>query len=155
MLIQFYKQRWYVLGLVEETDGVHETPKNEPRLYALDRVKHMELTDRKFRRPKNFDPQAYFSGFYGVFCGKQYKPELIRAKLEQLAAKYMRSLPLHHSQREVEPCVFEWYIAPTLDFIQQLRTFGSELEILKPKSLREQFCQETKVMARKYKIIEN
>ena len=30
----------------------------------------------------------------------------------------------------------------SFDFIQQLRTYGSELEILKPQSLREQFKAE-------------
>jgi predicted DNA-binding transcriptional regulator YafY len=51
----------------------------------------------------------------------------------------------------VEPCVFEWYVAPTLDFIQQLRTYGSELEILQPQSLREQFKAELKKQLALYK----
>jgi predicted DNA-binding transcriptional regulator YafY len=60
-------------------------------------------------------------------------------------------LPLHHSQKEVEPCVFEWFVAPTLDFIQQLRTYGSELEILLPQSLREQFKAELEKQLALYK----
>lgn len=54
-------------------------------------------------------------------------------------------------QKEVEPCVFEWFVAPTLDFIQQLRTFGSELEILQPQSLREQFKAELEKQLALYK----
>ena len=71
--------------------------------------------------------------------------------VEPLAAKFLRSLPLHHSQKEVKPCVFEWHVAPTLDFIQQLRTYGSEMEILKPISLREQFKEELEKQLALYK----
>ena len=150
LCLKVFKQRWYMLGLVEEIDGVSKTPKVEPRIYSLDRVQHLELMDRHFKRPKNFDPQAYFHDFYGVFCGPQYKPEFVRARLQPLAAKFLRSLPLHRSQKEIEPCVFEWYIAPTLDFIQQLRTYGSELEILAPQSLREKFADEARHLAEMY-----
>ena len=71
--------------------------------------------------------------------------------LFDIEIKCLRSLPLHHSQKEVEPCVFEWFVAPTLDFIQQLRTYGSELEILQPQSLREQFKAELKKQLALYK----
>ena len=100
---------------------------------------------------KKFNPKAYFSGYYGVFCGKQYTPEIVRARVVPIAAKFLRSLPLHHSQKEIEPCVFEWFVAPTLDFIQQLRTYGSELEILHPQSLREQFKAELEQQLALYK----
>ena len=146
LCLKVFKQRWYVLGFIEEIDGIHETPKNEARLYALDRVKHIDTIDKTFKLPKNFDAQSYFSGYYGVFRGKQYKPEIIRARFSEPAAPFVRSLPLHHSQKEVEPCVFEWFVAPTLDFIQQLRTHGSEIEILEPLSLRQQFAEEARKM---------
>lgn len=150
LCLKVFKQRWYMLGLVEEIGSESKVPKPEPRIYSLDRVHNLGLLERHFKRPKNFDAKAYFHDFYGVFCGAQYKPEHVRARVQPLSAKYLRSLPLHHSQKEVEPCVFEWYIATTLDFIQQLRTYGSELEILAPKSLREQFAQEAKHLVEMY-----
>ncbi len=150
LCLKVFKQRWYVLGLVEEKDGTHPA-KNEPRIYSLDRIGNLEIIERTFKRPKHFDAKAYFSGFYGVFCGSQYKPEHVRARVtSEVSAKYLRSLPLHHSQSEPEPCVFEWFIAPTFDFVQQLRTFGSELEILAPSSLREQFRAEAEQLRKLY-----
>ena len=150
LCLKVFKQRWYVLGFIEEIDGVHNTPKDEPRLYALDRVKHIETMEKTFRLPKNFEPQSYFAGYYGVFRGKQFTPELIRARFSESAAPFVRSLPLHHSQKEVEPCVFEWFVAPTLDFVQQLRTHGAEIEILAPQSLRQQFADEARKVLKMY-----
>ena len=82
LCLKAFKQRWYIIGLIEELDGTNKTG-NEPRTYALDRVKHLELTDRKFKYPKNFHPQEYFAPHYGVFCGKDYKPEFIRARFSR------------------------------------------------------------------------
>lgn len=151
LCLKVFKQRWYVLGLVEELDGKQGTPNNEPRIYALDRIKQLVPVEKYFRLPKHFDPLNYFAGYYGVFCGKQYVPEIIRARFSEDAAPFVRTLPLHHSQKEVEPCVFEWFVAPTLDFIQQLRTHGSEIEILAPQSLRDQFADEAQKVLNHYK----
>ena len=141
--LKVFKQRWYVIGLACEKDG---TPINngEPRIYALDRMQEMVPANECYQLPRNFQPQAYFVHWYGVFRGREYQPEFIRARFIEQAAPFVRSLPLHHSQKEIEPCVFEWYVAPTLDFIQQLRTFGAEVEVLEPESLRKNFKKELK-----------
>lgn len=151
LCLKVFKQRWYILGLIEELDGTNKTG-NEPRTYALDRIKHLELTGKKFKEPKNFHPAEYFAPYYGVFCGSDYKPETIRARAaSDKDAKYLRTLPLHHSQTEPKPCVFEWFVAPTYDFIQQLRTYGSKLEILSPQSLRDAMREDAEAVAALYK----
>jgi predicted DNA-binding transcriptional regulator YafY len=76
---------------------------------------------------------------------------------------FLRTLPLHHSQRELPPeeakiysntpdCVlFEYFIAPTFDFIQQLRTFGAELRVLAPISLAKQMEADAEALLARYK----
>lgn len=140
--LKVFKQRWYVLGK-------NETEK-EPRIYALDRIHSVEPTNKNFILPKNFDAQSYFNGYYGVFRGGEYKPTLIKVKVNESTAPYLRSLPLHSSQKEPKPCLFTWYVAPTFDFVQQLRTLGSSLEVLEPASLREKFAEEVMRLAEMY-----
>ena len=150
--LKVFKQRWYVFGAKREIgEHIAINAKTETRIYALDRMRNMEATDETFKLPRNFDPTAYFSHFYGVFCGPQYKPEHIRVRVAEKSAPFLRTLKLHSSQSEPEPCIFEWYVAPTFDFIQQLRTFGSELEVLAPKSLRAQFAEEAANLSALYK----
>ena len=150
LCLKVFKQRWYVLGNCTELDGTID-PKN-PKIYSLDRVVSLETLEKTFKRPKNFDARAYFAPFYGVFCGNDLHAELVRVRMEsEKDAMYLRTLPLHASQREPEPCVFEWRVAPTFDFIQQLRTYGSKLEVLAPLSLREQFAEEAKKLQNLYK----
>ncbi len=148
--LKVFKQRWYVFGAkCELAEPLAVKASSTTRIYALDRVKKLEISDKTFKLPKNFDAERYFAHSYGVFCG--YQPELIRVRFSENAAPFVRTLPLHPSQREIEPCVFEWYLAPTLDFIQQLRTQGSEIEILTPQSLRNQFAEEAQKLSNLYK----
>lgn len=54
---------------------------------------------------------------------------------------YMRTLPLHHSQREIFTCDdyadFELALRPTYDFYMKLMSFGNMIKVLEPKSLQE------------------
>ena len=143
--LKVFKQRWYIFGVKCEVDEpLAVKASSTTRIYALDRVKSLEPTEHTFKMPKSFHAPTYFSNYYGVFCGPDYKPEVIRARFGEKDAPYVRTLPLHYSQKEVEPCVFEWFVAPTFDFIQQLRTYSYKIEILAPQSLREQFAKDAK-----------
>ena len=70
----------------------------EPRVYALDRVKELGLTDKKWHFPKDFDANKFFSGHFGV--DHQGEPEHVRIRVDARTAQYMNTLPLHHSQKE-------------------------------------------------------
>ena len=149
--LKVFKQRWYIFGVKCELDEpLAVKASSTTRTYALDRVKSLVTSEHTFKMPKNFDAPTYFSPYYGVFVGPDYKPEIVRARFNEKDAPYVRSLPLHHSQREVEPCVFEWFVAPTFDFIQQLRTYSYKMEILAPQSLRDQFADDARKVLELY-----
>ena len=96
--------------------------------------------DAKFKYPKHFSPEGYFQDFYGVF--HDAAPLTIRLKAYREKPNYIRSLPLHHSQREIESnsnyTIFEYKIAPTYDFIQEILSHGNQLEVISPESFRKQ-----------------
>ena len=130
--IRLFKRRWYVMAFVLQKKEIHR--------FGLDRIKHIEVTESKFCYPKNFSPQEYYTDYYGVFHDK--KPIAIRLKAYREKPHYLRSLPLHHSQREIETnnnyTIFEYIIAPTYDFIQEILSHGNQLEVLSPDTFRQQ-----------------
>ena len=65
-------------------------------------------------------------------------------KVHDGQANYVRSLPLHHSQEEVEveTYTFELYVRPTVDFIMKLRSYGPAIEVVYPAWLRDQLASE-------------
>ena len=110
------------------------------RRFGLDRIKSIEIQDAKFKYPKEFSPEGYFQDFFGVFHDAE--PLTIRLKAYNEKPNYLRSLPLHHSQHEIETnidyTIFEYNIAPTYDFIQEILSHGNQLEVISPESFRKQ-----------------
>lgn len=55
-------------------------------------------------------------------------------------ADYLRTLPLHESQREIEgddeSTLFEYHLKPTFDFYQLVLAQGDQVEVLEPESVR-------------------
>ena len=135
--LKSFKRRWYVLARTNVHDGL--------RVFALDRFSEMNITDSKYTIPHNFDAEKYFRDYYGVIMNE--KPEIVRIWTTSFRAMYLRSLPLHHSQKEIETVpesafgkndghsIFELKIATTFDFIQELRSMGAEVKVLAPQRL--------------------
>jgi hypothetical protein len=129
--VKRWEQRWYLLALNDE---------NNIRKYALDdRMTMIEMTDETFEMPEDFSSEAYFADYYGVTTdGTPLAHVVIR--LSGWAPDYLRTLPLHHSQREVARTAdytdFALDIRPTNDFINKLMWYGDCLEVLEPADLR-------------------
>ena len=67
----------------------------------------------------------------------------------------MRSLPLHHSQQEVQKTdkcsIFELRIRSTYDFYQEILRNGEEMEVLEPLWLRKEIAGKIEKMWDKYR----
>lgn len=135
--LKVFKQRWYVVGC----PSTHPT---ETRIYALDRVHDMRLLDIRFEYPKDFSATEFFAPYYGVFRNEEPTKVVIEANTD--STKFLRLLPLHASQKELrmdeEKSLFEYFIAPTFDFIQELRTHGTDIRVVEPAWLVQYFRDE-------------
>ncbi len=130
--VKLFENRWYVLA--------HNIDYNELRLYGLDRVENVDSTERKFKLPKDFDAEEFFSTTFGIVVDKDIKPERIVIRANENHKHYLKSLPIHHSQQLIadhgEYADFELYLAPTYDFIMKLLHVGAMIEVISPQSLR-------------------
>lgn len=90
--------------------------------------------------PKDFDATEYFSTKFGVVIGYDVKPERIVIRANEDHKHYLKTLPLHHSQRLIEDygeyADFELYLSPTYDFVMKLLHVGAMIEVVSPASLR-------------------
>ena len=73
--------------------------------------------------------------------------------MDAFQSNYLRSLPLHPSQKETERTeefsVFTYFLRPTFDFVQELLTLRETAEVLAPKELRAEMAQIGKNIAKK------
>ncbi|MFV0366801.1 MAG: helix-turn-helix transcriptional regulator [Mangrovibacterium sp.] len=113
-------------------------------MYALDRIKHIHINENKFQLPKNFDGEAFFMDSFGIIAGDGHKTENVLIKVYKIQDSYIRTLPLHHSQKEVESTsdytIFSDHIKPSVDFLQELLSHGSDIEVLEPKWFRDEIA---------------
>ena len=146
--IKVFKQRWYLVAM---------NPKREtPSIYALDRIEHLVETEETFQFPTDFDTEAFFRDCYGVLSGTGDKAQHIVIRAFAPYMNYLRTLPLHHSQKEVqstpEYADFEFYLRPTFDFRQELLAQGHDVEVLHPATFREEMKAMLEKMLSRYQL---
>ena len=128
---KIFKQRWYLIAL--------NIDKKRIQTYALDRLKKVSVKETKFEIPNDFNPNTYFKDSFGIIVDDNINAVKVMIKSNIHQAKYLKSLPLHPSQKEEEATdsyiIFSYYIRPTYDFIQEILSHGTNLEVLSPKWL--------------------
>lgn len=146
--VKLFKQRWYIAARSPYYDEV--------MIYSLDRILHLEvLVDERFRMPDSFNPAKYFEEYYGVIIDSDYDVEKVKLKVSSNQSNYLRSLPLHHSQQEIQTAneysIFELRIRPTFDFCQEILHNGEDMEVLEPLWLRKEIAGKIEKMCDKYR----
>ncbi|MBQ8778619.1 MAG: WYL domain-containing protein [Alistipes sp.] len=142
--VKLFDQRWYMLGMSNY---------DEPRIYALDRIEALEPTERTFKLPRKFDAEKFFSDYFGIIIGdEEFDVCPVALKVDSWQSKYLRTLPLHHTQTEVEQTeeysIFEYRLCPSFDFRQKLLSMGDTLEVLSPQELRERIHEKASYTVR-------
>ncbi|MDO3391423.1 WYL domain-containing protein [Bacteroides sp. ET489] len=147
--LKMFQKRWYTLAL-----SVHE---NKLRIYALDRIVNAQLTEQHFNLPKDFDAKEYFSSYFGIVLDETVKEQRIILRAYKPHQNYLRTLPLHPSQKEIYTCDtyadYELSLRPTYDFAMELLHAGALVEVLEPESLRKQMYSWVKDLWNMYKNI--
>ena len=133
--LKLFHQRWYLLAMNDDC---------QMRIYALDRMTSLAPTDELFKMSADFSPQEYFSEYYGVLTDKHPWPMSSSVPINW-TPNYLRTLPLHHSQRELQSTDhytdFSFDLRPTADFLGQLLSHGAGIEVLEPQELRQKMKQ--------------
>ena len=133
--LRTWEQRWYLVAEPETHPG-------ELSVFALERMEDVELTDKKIMPSLDITAEEYFDGSFGVNHSDNQKPEVIRIKVYSAQVEYIRYLPIHESQKEVEKTeewsIFEYRLVPCYNFYQQLLWHRERLEVLEPLYVREE-----------------
>ena len=146
--LKLFRQRWYVVA--------RSPHYNRVMIYSLDRILDLEVSEKTFYYPEEFNPQSYFDACFGIVADDDIGIETVQLKVYAPQDKYFDALPLHHSQRTVEVTeghtVYEYRIRPTYDFVQELLSHGADVEGLQPSLLRSRLGDIAKEMVALYNI---
>lgn len=126
-----FKGRWYLLSKDHKDDFI--------KTFALDRIRELEISKKKFTYPSDMNPNDYYKNCFGVITSDETSPEEIVLSFKPLQGKYIKSYPLHESQKIILDNENELLIQLTLfithDFFMEILSYGDNVKIIKPDNL--------------------
>ena len=137
LCVKLYKNRWYVVG------QCYYRAKWQEIIYGLDRIEETRVLDETFKYPEDFDAEDFFDGTLGVSLYEKVKIETIRIRVEYPHAHYVKTLPIHPSQKLIvdedgEYAEFDITVRPTEEFFMEMLHGGAWIEVLSPKEVVDQ-----------------
>ena len=146
--LKTWEQRWY---LAAEPDNHH----HGISIFALERMDNIRLTEQKMLPSNDVTADVYWEGSFGVNHSDNQVPERIVIKVYGSQVNYVRALPIHESQKELESneeyTLFEYHIVPCYNLYQQLLWHREKLEIVEPIHMREEMAKIIRAMTALYK----
>jgi len=133
LAIKESRGRWYLVANVEG--------ENHLRTFGLDRIHDLILRKQGFNSPP-FDVNAYYHDCFGIIRPEVGEPEEIILSFTPLQGQYVKTYPLHHSQKLLienkMETHFSLFLHITFDFIQELLSHGNTLKVISSQSLIEE-----------------
>ena len=141
--LKMFKRRWYLLALDGKT----------LKTFALDdRTVNVNEINKSFDFPDDFDADVYFRDTFGI---RRASPKRVLIKAYGQEVDYLRSVPLHLSQKELETAdgysLFSLNVGiDAWEFIQEILSRGDRIEVLEPLSLRQSIAAKIEEMRSLY-----
>ncbi len=146
-LLKEYENRWYVIGV---PDGMEEI-----RTFGVDRISNISIGKLSNLKRNSFKKQIKsFDNVIGLYF-KDKNPVKTRILVGGLHVKYMKSLPLHHSQiihstNDKGESFVDFFLVPNYEFMTQILKIGAEAEVIYPIELRNWVKRELQNTLKKY-----
>lgn len=149
--IKQYNNRWFLIGL--NNDEYHNIS-----TVALDRIVNFEQLHRPFIENtiiEDFDD--YFYDIVGVSFPPDAKVEKVVLKFSAHRFPYIQAKPIHGSQRTLSENdgTIQLNIIPNRELESIILSFGDDVEVLLPSSLRNAMATKIKKSCKKYETMQN
>ena len=149
--IKQYNNRWFLIGL--NNDEYHNIS-----TVALDRIVNFEQLHRPFIENtiiEDFDD--YFYDIVGVSFPPDAKVEKVVLKFSAHRFPYIQAKPIHGSQRTLSENdgTIQLNIIPNRELESIILSFGDDVEVLLPSSLRNAIATKIKKSCKKYEAMQN
>lgn len=135
--VKEFAKRWYIVAYCREREAL--------RVYGLDRIQSLEITDCRFEMEHGFDVDELFATSFGIYL-PEGPGQTITFRTSATEAKYLRDLPIHESQEEIssdgDSVTFSIFVCPNQNLIMEFCKYGSRIEVLSPASIRSEVASE-------------
>ncbi len=141
---------WYLIG--------HDLDRNALRTFAVQRMRAVHLTAKRFQRSRDFRLEDHFAGSFGVWAGEDRGTASfpVKIRFRGFAARVVAERRWHPSQEItlLEPDGSFIELTMTLsalpDLARWVMGFGGQAEAIEPPELRKMVASELKRAASQY-----
>jgi predicted DNA-binding transcriptional regulator YafY len=134
---------WYAAGALYLIGYCHT--RREVRMFAVDRVRSLAITNRPCQLPLGFDLEAYVQDALVVMRGRPADVELV---FNRKAAAWVKDREWHPSQRleriKGGALKMTLHVADTPELVGWILSFGAGVRVVNPPALRERVRAEAK-----------
>jgi predicted DNA-binding transcriptional regulator YafY len=145
-LLKEYRNRWYIIGMNPE--------KHDIATFGLDRITAPPVAlNKSYEISSAFNSDLYFKHSIGI-TSVQEIPQRIHLRFTPLTGKYVESQPLHQSQQIIRndevALEIELFLSVTKELLMQIHSYGSDVEVKAPESLRKQISNNLERTLKQY-----
>ncbi|MFT5920135.1 MAG: putative DNA-binding transcriptional regulator YafY [Granulosicoccus sp.] len=123
-LLKEYRNRWYVIG--------KDADKGKIKTFGLDRISELNTAGDLFDIDSKFDPELLFKHSFGITAGG--KPEKIVLKFAPLEGRFIKSQPLHPSQKIIKDSkdglTISIKVIPSYELKSTILSYGNRVEVI-------------------------
>lgn len=140
----FHKGAIYLLGNALNRSGM--------RLFALERVRGVEITRQRFEIPDSYQPEAHFSSAFGLVSDTpmkvrvRFSPEIAHAVKDRI---WMPGQKISSDADGRTVVAFE--AAGRMELVSWILSYGIHAEVLEPAELRKEVRRQVKGMRELYR----
>ncbi len=139
-----FNNRWFLIGHI---DGFQSLTN-----YPLDRIEKIKEVDLKYEELE-IDFEEYFDDVIGVTRNIEDEPIDIKLLFSPARAPYILTKPFHSSQTTLhneENLTILIKVIPNRELISQIMSFGDDVTVISPDSIREQIKEKLKNSLSRY-----
>jgi len=139
---------WYASGGLYLIGYCHV--RKEPRLFAVERLKSVVVTDYPYQLPLGFDLEAFVQDALTVMRGPRIEVELLFDKATAAWAKDRVWHPSQQSKRSTGGTLrMTLTVADSRELVGWILSFGSGVRVIRPAALRDAVVKEAQHIADK------
>ncbi|MDD2850991.1 MAG: transcriptional regulator [Desulfuromonadaceae bacterium] len=140
----FHKGGIYLLGKAHNRPGM--------RLFALERIRGIELTRIRFDIPDNYQPEAHFSSAFGLVSDTMMRVQVRFSSDIAHAVTGRIWMPGQHMTTDAAGRVtVDFKAAGEMELVSWILSYGIHAEVLEPVELRKEVKRQVKEMREMYR----
>lgn len=142
----------YAVGQTTHVIGWRDPP-GAIRTFKLERIQRIELTDREYTIPEDFDPREKLADAWGIWYTEAEPVEVV-LRFHPRVAHRVRETQWHRSEQVTEQpdgsLLWQALVAEPQEMVPWIRGWGADVEVVEPSVLRDRMMGEARRLAEAY-----